>query len=76
MSDTPITLPTGQVATLEAGVMRVTAPAAPHHFRMTAQHKGGGLLDVRCARVEEAMAFLAQLTPLGYELRNIVRVQG
>jgi hypothetical protein len=78
MTDNPITLPTGQTATLEEGVMRVTtsaAPASPHHFKMTAQHHSGGLLDVRCARAEEAMAFLAQLTPLGYVLRNIVRVK-
>ena len=79
MPDNPITLASGQTATLEEGVMRVTesaAPAPPHHFRMTAQHRSGSLLDVRCARAEEAMAFLAQLTPLGYELRNIVRVGG
>ena len=75
MTDNPITLATGQTATLEEGVMRVTAPAPPHHYKMTAQHKSGGLLDVRCARAEEAMAFLAQLEPLGYTLRNIVRVK-
>jgi hypothetical protein len=79
MTDNPIHLPTGQTATLEEGVMRVTtsaSPAAPHRYKMTAQHAGGGLLDVRCAEIDDAMAFLKQLTPLGYTLRNIVRVPG
>ena len=79
MTDNPITLSTGQTATLEEGVMRVTtstAPLPPHHYKMTAHHRSGSLLDVHCAHAEEAMAFLAQLTPLGYTLRNIVRVAG
>ena len=79
MPDNPITLSTGQTATLEEGVMRVTesaTPPPPHHYKMTAQHRSGGLLDVRCAEIDEAMAFLKQLLPLGYELRNIVRVGG
>jgi hypothetical protein len=77
MTDNPITLPTGQTATLEEGVMRVTTSvpsASPHHYKMTAQHQSGGLLDVRCAEIDEAMAFLKQLKGLGYELRNVVRV--
>jgi hypothetical protein len=82
MTDTPITLPTGQTATLEEGVMRVTTSAPPrparglHHYKMTARHEKGGLLDVRTAEIDDAMAFLKQLEPLGYTLRNIVRVAG
>jgi hypothetical protein len=79
MTDNPITLPTGQTATLEEGVMRVTtsaAPAWPHHYWMTTRHANGAPLDVRCAQLEGALGMLKQLEPLGYVLRNIVRVPG
>jgi uncharacterized protein with LGFP repeats len=75
---TDITLETGQTVQLRDGIVQVQ-PAAkppPHHYRMTVQHQSGGLIDVRTALVDDAMAFLRQLEPLGYVLRNIVRLTG
>jgi len=76
---TDITLETGQTARIEAGIMRVTSSAPPPaawHYRMTTQHETGGLLDARCTDFQALTEFLRQLGPLGYALRNIVRVEG
>jgi hypothetical protein len=79
MTDNPITLSTGQTATLEEGVMRVTdsaPPTSPVLYWMTTRHSSGAPLDVRCAELDGALAMLRQLEPLGYVMRNIVRVSG
>jgi hypothetical protein len=73
---TDITLPAGQTARLEAGVVQVQPRAAPHHFKLTAQHKGGGLLDVRTAEYDDAVKFLKQLERLDYVMRSLSRVEG
>jgi hypothetical protein len=74
---TDITLETGQTARLEAGIVQVRARVpVPHHYKLTAQHKGGGLIDVRAAGYDEAVAFLRQLERLGYTMRSLSRVEG
>ena len=74
---TNISLETGQTAQLRDGIMQVQPRAAlPHHYKLTAQHRGGGLLDVRTASYDDAVVFFKQLEPLGYTLRNIVRLEG
>lgn len=74
---TDIGLETGQTARLEGGIMRVQPKTAPpHHYKLTARHSGGGLLDVRCADLDATMAFLRQLEPLGYAMCSLSRVEG
>ena len=76
---TDISLETGQTARLEGGIMRVqpnVPRGTPHHYRLTARHTGGGLLDVRCADLDATMAFLRQLEPLGYAMCSLSRVEG
>ncbi len=74
---TDITLETGQTARIEAGIVQVQKRVpVPHHYRLTAQHKGGGLLDVRCSEYDAAVAFLKQLERLGYAMRGLTRVEG
>lgn len=74
---TDITLETGQTARLEAGIVQVQKRVpVPHHYRLTAQHKSGGLVDVRCSEYDAAVAFLKQLEALGYAMRSLSRVEG
>lgn len=74
---TDITLETGQTARLEAGIVQVQKRVpVPHHYRLTAQHKGSGLVDVRCSEYDAAVAFLKQLEALGYAMRSLSRVEG
>jgi hypothetical protein len=73
---TDITLETGQTARFEAGIVQVQKRPVPHHYRLTAQHKGGGLVDVRCSEYDAAVAFLKQLERLGYAMRSLTRVEG
>jgi len=74
---TDITLETGQTARIEAGIVQVQKRVpVPHHYRLTAQHKGGGLVDVRCSEYDAAVAFLKQLERLGYAMRSLSRVEG
>ena len=70
---TDITLETGQTAQFKDGIMQVQPKSAPHHYKLTAQHARGGLLDVRAATYDQVIAFLKQIEPLGYAMRNIVR---
>jgi hypothetical protein len=73
---TDIILETGQTARIEAGIVQVQKRVpVPHHYRLTAQHKGGGLLDVRCSEYDAAVAFLKQLERLGYTMRGLSRVE-
>lgn len=74
---TDITLETGQTARIEAGIVQVQKRVpVPHHYKLTAQHKAGGLVDARCADYDEAVAFLKQLERLGYTMRSLSRVEG
>ena len=76
---TDISLETGQTARLEGGIMRVQRPVprgTPHHYKLTARHVGGSLLDARCADLDRTMAFLRQLEPLGYTMCSLSRVEG
>jgi hypothetical protein len=74
---TDITLETGQTARIEAGIVQVQKRVpVPHHYRLTAQHRGGGLVDVRCSEYDAAVAFLKQLERLGYAMRSLSRVEG
>lgn len=75
---TDITLSSGQTARLEAGVVQVQPPGRqgpPHHYKLTAQHRDGGLLDVRTAEYDDAVAFLKQLERLDYTMRSLSRVE-
>lgn len=73
---TSIALQTGQTAQFRDGIMQVQPRGAPHHYKLTAQHAQGGLLDVRCAEYAHAVAFLKQLERLGYTMRSLIRVEG
>lgn len=74
---TDITLETGQTARIEAGIVSVQKRLPPpYHYRLTAQHKAGGLLDVRCSDYDAAVAFLKQLEALDYTMRSLSRVEG
>lgn len=70
----PIRLESGQTAEFREDVMVVQQTKALASYKMTAQHRGGGLLDVRADELDSVMMFLRQLEPLGYTLRNVVRV--
>ena len=73
-----IRLETGQKAELEGGVVRVVRPPdeTPHHFKLTARHSSGGLLNARSKNYRELVQFLAQLEALGYGMVNVSRVEG
>jgi hypothetical protein len=73
---TDIKLETGQTVHIEDGIARVQPKGAPHHYKLTARHVQGGLLDVRCAEYGEAIAFLGQLERLGYTMHALSRVEG
>ena len=73
---TDITLDTGQTARIEAGIIQVQSPKPPHHYRMTAQHQDGAVLEARATSYDDAVAFLKQLEPLGYTMRTIARHLG
>jgi hypothetical protein len=74
-----VRLTTGQIARMQGGVVSVVETPAkeqPHHYKMTVQHPTGSLLDVRAGEHGACMLFLAQLEPLGYAMRNMVRMPG
>ena len=78
MSDEPVRLPSGQMAHLADGVVQVVPPkpVGAHHFKMAAEHKHSGAVEVCCGDYDGLIAFLKQLESLDYMLVSIERQPG
>jgi hypothetical protein len=79
-----IRLGSGQLAEIDAGVVRILSPELPvnvpdHHFCMTVAHArdlATSVSTIRSATYDALIAFLKQLEPLDYLLINIERAAG